>query len=61
MLKNGQAYFKNFAGRTPQDFQSMFDHFSKWKKELKERTKPFKSSNLVPRAFYSVFEQNHCF
>ena len=28
MLKNGQTYFKNFAVFTPQDFKSMFGHFS---------------------------------
>ena len=28
MLKNGQTYFKNLAVFTPQDFQSMFGHFS---------------------------------
>ena len=28
MLKNGQTYFKNLAVFTPQDFYSMFGHFS---------------------------------
>ena len=28
MLKNGQTYFKNLAVSTPQDFKSMFGHFS---------------------------------
>ena len=28
MLKNGQTYFKNIAVFTPQDFESMFGHFS---------------------------------
>ena len=28
MLKNGQTYFKNLAVFTPQDFKSMFGHFS---------------------------------
>ena len=28
MLKNGQTYVKNLAVFTPQDFQSIFDHFS---------------------------------
>ena len=28
MLKNGQKYFKNLAVFTPQDFSSMFGHFS---------------------------------
>ena len=28
MLKNGQTYFKNLVVLTPQDFQSMFGHFS---------------------------------
>ena len=27
MLKNGQAYFKNLAMQSPQDFKSMFNHF----------------------------------
>ena len=28
MLKNGQTYFKYLAVFTPQDFSSMFGHFS---------------------------------
>ena len=28
MMKNDQTYFKNLRMLTPQDFQSMFDHFS---------------------------------
>ena len=28
MLKNGQTNFKNLAVFTPQDFKSMFNHFS---------------------------------
>ena len=28
MLKNGQTYFKNLVVFTPQDFKSMFEHFS---------------------------------
>ena len=28
MLKNSQTYFENLAVFTPQDFQSMFGHFS---------------------------------
>ena len=28
MLKNGQAYFKNTAVETSQDFKSIFGHFS---------------------------------
>ena len=28
MLKNGQTYIKNIAVFTPQDFKSMFGHFS---------------------------------
>ena len=28
MLQNSQTYFKNLAVFTPQDFKSMFDHFT---------------------------------
>ena len=28
MLNNGQTYFRNLAVFTPQDFQSMFGHFT---------------------------------
>ena len=36
MLKNSQTYFKNLMVPTPQDFKSMFGHFSTlWKKKLK--------------------------
>ena len=28
LLKNGQTYFKNLVVFTPQDFKSIFDHFS---------------------------------
>ena len=36
MLKNGQTYFKNFAVFIPQDFQSIFGHFSTlWNKGIK--------------------------
>ena len=28
MVKNGQTYYKNLAVFTPQDFYSMFGHFS---------------------------------
>ena len=28
MFKNGQRYFKNLAIGTPQDLESIFDHFS---------------------------------
>ena len=28
MLKNGRTYCKNFAVLTPQDFKSIFNHFS---------------------------------
>ena len=35
MLKNGQTYFKDLAVFIPQDFLSMFDHFStSYMKEL---------------------------
>ena len=35
MLKNGQAYFKNFGVWTLQNFKSMFDYFSiLWMKGL---------------------------
>ena len=35
MLKNGQTYFKNLAVLAPQDFESMFGHFSTlWNKGL---------------------------
>ena len=48
MLKNNQTYFKNLAVFTPQDFESMFGHFStlvnkglsanptKWSNKLKQ-------------------------
>ena len=34
MLKNGQTYFKNLAAFTPQDFYSIFGHFSTCVKTL---------------------------
>ena len=34
ILKNDQTYFKNLTVFTPQDFWSMFSHFSTWNKGL---------------------------
>ena len=45
MLKNGQTYFKNFEVFTPENFKSMFGHFSTlWMKVLK-------SDSHLPKSF----------
>ena len=51
MLKNGQTYFKNLAVWTPQDFESMFGHFSTlWNEGLKEDLKNFHKQPWKRRA-----------
>ena len=47
MLKNGQTYVKNLAAFTPQDFQSIFGHFSTSMKGLVYlHTKPNRQSHV---------------
>ena len=48
VLKNGQTYFKNLAVWTPQDFQSMFGHFSTlWNKGLIKRLFQFLRDDIM--------------
>ena len=53
MLKNGQTYFKNLAVFIPQDFLSMFDHFSTLDMKQGVKDQPFRhhtgSSHVICR------------